>query len=106
MGIKREKVLITRRAQQSIKEIFDYIRNREQSVEKAHYVRKAIIEKCADLKDFSGYSKEKYLEEFPGDYRSVNLWNYVIIYIATKHEIRVLNIVHSHQHPDSRKELE
>jgi len=106
MGLKREKVLITQRAQQSIKEIFNYIKNRAQSIEKAHHVRNAIIEKCIGLKKFSGYSKEKYLEEFPEDYRSVSLWNYVIIYTATKNEIRVLNVVHSHQHPESRKELD
>ena len=54
MGIKRDRVIITRKAQQSIKEIYEYIKNREKSVEKAHYVRKTIISNCFELKTFSG----------------------------------------------------
>lgn len=105
MGIKREKVVITRRARVSIKEIFEFIKNREQSIEKAHYVRQAIINKCYDLKNFAGYSTEIYLEEFPEKYCSVSIWNYVIIYITTIKEVKVLNVIHSNRHPESRKKI-
>ncbi len=65
MEIKNERVIITHRAQNSIKEIFDYIKARSKSTVTAHYVRKTIIDKCLSLKSFSGYSKEPYLEEYP-----------------------------------------
>ncbi|MBN2819628.1 MAG: type II toxin-antitoxin system RelE/ParE family toxin [Bacteroidales bacterium] len=104
-GNKNEKVVITRRARSSIKEIYDYIKNRTKSIEPAHRVRKAIIEKCMSLKSFSGYSKEPYLEEYPEDYRSVSIWSYVIIYVVRDKEVRVLNIVHGKQEPEVRKDI-
>ena len=105
MGLKNKEVVITRLARTSIREIYEYIKNREKSVSKAHCVRESIINKCLSLKDFSGYSKEPYLEEFPEDYRSVSLWSYVIIYIVKEKQVRVLNVVHGQEHPEARKKL-
>lgn len=106
MGLKNKEVVITRLARTSIREIYEYIKNREKSVSKSHYVRESIINKCLSLKDFSGYSKEPYLEEFPENYRSVSLWSYVIIYIVKEKQVRVLNVVHGQEHPEARKKLE
>lgn len=106
MGLKNKGVVITRLARTSIKEIYEYVKEKEKSVSKAHYVREAIINKCLSLKDFSGYSKELYLEEYPEDFRSVSIWSYVIIYTVKDKQVRVLNIVHGKEHPESRKELE
>jgi plasmid stabilization system protein ParE len=106
MGLKNQKVVISRLARESLKEIYDFIKDREKSVSKAHYVREAILNKCLSLKDFSGHSKEHYLEEYPEDYRSVSIWEYVIIYNVKNKQVRVLNIVHGKEHPGSRKELE
>ena len=105
MDIKKEKVVITRRARASLREIFDYIKEREKSVSKAHYVRQAIVNKCLSLKNFSGYSKESYLEEYPEGFRSVSIWDYVIIYLVNDNEVRVLNVVHGKRHPDTRKKI-
>jgi len=105
MGLKNKEVVITRLARNSIKEIYEYIKNSEKSVRVAHYVRESIINKCLSLKDFSGYSAEPYLDEYPEDYRSVSLWNYVIIYIVKENQVRVLNVVHGKEHPESRKKL-
>ncbi|NLX72123.1 MAG: type II toxin-antitoxin system RelE/ParE family toxin [Bacteroidales bacterium] len=105
-GLKNKEVVITRLARTSIREIYEYIKNREKSVSKSHYVRESIINKCLSLKDFSGYSKEPYLEEFPGEYRSVSLWSYVIINIVKEKQVRVLNVVHGQEHPEARKKLE
>lgn len=105
MGIINKRVIITRRARSSIKEIFDYVKERTKSIDTAHRVRKSIVEKCMSLKNFSGYSKEPYLEEYPEDYRSVNIWSYVIIYVSKDKETRILNIVHGKQEPKSRKDL-
>ena len=106
MGLKNKEVVITRLARTSIREIYEYIKNREKSVSKSHYVRESIINKCLSLKDFSGYSKEPYLEEFPEDYRSGSLWSYVIINIVKEKQVRVLNVVHGQEHPEARKKLE
>jgi len=78
MEIKREKVIISRKAQISIKEIFEFVK-KESSTEIAQKVKNTIITKCKSLKDFAGYSKERYLDELEGDYRSVTQWNYNII---------------------------
>ena len=106
MGLKNKEVVITRLARTSIREIYEYIKNREKSVSLAHYVRESIINKCLSLKDFSGYSKEPYLEKYSEDYCSVSLWSYVIIYIVKENQVRILNVVHGKEHPESRKELE
>jgi len=105
MGLRREKVVITRMALQSIKEIYEYIKNREKSTQIAHYVRQKIVDRCLELKNFSGYSKEPYLEEYPENYQSVSIWGYVIIFTVRGKEVRGLNVVHSKKHPESRKEL-
>jgi len=101
MGLKREKVIITRKAQESIREYYNYIK-RTASQESAHKVRKAILDKCKGLKDFSGYSEERYLK---GDYRSVTQWDYNIIYTVAGNEVRILNVIHTSEHPDKRKNI-
>ncbi len=102
MGLTRKRVIITKRAKRSIREIYYFIKEREKSSTKAHYVRQALIDKCRSLKDFSGYSKERFLGSYTEDYRSVRIWSYIIIFLQSSDEVQVLNIVHSHQHPKSR----
>jgi len=106
MGLTKKKVVISLLARNSLKEIYEYIKDKEKSISKAHYVREAILNKCLSLKDFSGYSKEPYLEEYPEDYRSVSIWDYVIIYRVKGEQVRVLNIIHGKEHPGSRNELD
>lgn len=86
MGLKhRRSVVISRSAQQAIKEIFDYIKQRE-SITVVHKVRQAIIERCRSLGEFAGYSKEPYLDDLNGDYRSVTIWDFNIIYRVSDNE--------------------
>ena len=106
MGLKSKDVVITRLARSSIREIYEYIKNREKSTSAAHFVRESIIKKCLSLKDFSDYSQEPYLEEYPEDYRSVSIWSYVIIYVVKEKQVRILNVVHGKEHPESRKNIE
>ena len=68
-------------------------------------MRKTIISNCFELKTFSGYSKETYLENYSGDYRSVSIWSFIIIYTVTEKDVRVLNVVHSSQNPESRENI-
>lgn len=102
MGLKRKQVIITRKAQNSIRKIYDFIR-REASKEFAVKVKNAIIRRCKELKDFAGYSEEVYLS---GNYLSVTLWDYLIIYSVTDLEVRVLLVIHTSQHPDKRRVTE
>ena len=102
--MKRERVIISRKAQNSIKDIYDYLKF-ETSPETANKVKQGIIDKCKSLKDFAAYSKEDYLDELPGDFYSVHKWNYIIIYSLTETEVNVLNVTHASQHPDKRKAL-
>ncbi|MCB9185387.1 MAG: type II toxin-antitoxin system RelE/ParE family toxin [Flavobacteriales bacterium] len=105
MGLKnRRSVVISRSAQKSIREIYSYIKQRE-SKAVAHKVRQAIIEKCRSLGEFSGYSKERYLDKLEGDYRSVTIWDYNIIYRVSKDEVRVLIVIHTSRHPDRRSDF-
>jgi plasmid stabilization system protein ParE len=106
MGLKKQKVIISNKARKSIREIFDEIKDREKSLSIAHYVRDGIIEKCLELKNFSGYSQEDFLKDLPGAYRSVSKWNYLIIFTVSEDEVRVLNVIHTGKHPDARKDID
>ena len=104
MEMKRERVIISKKAQTSIKQIYEHLKT-EVSLETAKKVKTEIIQKCKSLKNFAGYSKERYLEDLEGDFRSVMLWNYIIIYSLTIKEVRVLNVIHASMHPDHRKNI-
>jgi len=98
------KVIISVKAQESIRTIFNYVK-KESSYSTAQKVKSSIINKCKSLNDFSGYSKERYLDKLEGDYRSVSIWNYNIIYKVTTKNIWVLNVIHNSMHPDRRKNI-
>lgn len=102
--MNREKVVISPKARESLKQYVKYLKE-EVSPEVAERVWEGIINKCKQLKSFSGYSKEPYLEDETLDYRSVLIWSYLIIYRVTEKEVRVLNIVHTSRHPDIRKDV-
>lgn len=101
MGLKRDNVVISRKAQESIKEIFEFLKV-DSSLSVALKVKRSILTKCRSLKDFSGFSKDQYLEELNGDYRSVTLWDYMIIFRVAEKEVRILNIIHTSRHPKNR----
>ena len=39
------------------------------------------------------------IEDLEKEYRSVTQWNYNIIYIVEKDQVRILNIIHTSRHP-------
>jgi len=104
MEMKREKLIISRKAQAALKEIFEFVK-KEATPQVAKKVKDTIIAKCKSLKDFARYSKESYLDELEGDYRSVTQWDYIIIFSLTEKEVRVLNIIHTSRHPERRKDI-
>ena len=104
MGLNRKKVIISRLAQESILEIHAYLKKKS-TLETARYVKANIIAKCKSLSAFSGYSEERFLKKLDGNYKSVTIWSYVIVFSQTDKEIRILNVIHSSRHPDKRKRL-
>jgi plasmid stabilization system protein ParE len=104
MVMKKNRVIISFKARESLRSHIEYLKH-EVSEETALHVRKGIIEKCKKLKDFSGYSIERYLENEPIEYRSVTQWNFNIIYTVNNDEVRVLNIIHTSRHPSKRKDV-
>jgi plasmid stabilization system protein ParE len=104
MVMQRDSVIITHKARASLKAHVDYLKTNA-TPQAAERVRKGVIKKCKSLKNFSGYSVERYLEDEPIEYRSVTIWDYNIIYTATPHEVRILNIIHTSMHPSSRKDV-
>jgi plasmid stabilization system protein ParE len=104
MVIDKKRVIISFKARESLKSYFEYLK-KEVSTETAHYVKNGILEKCSQLKDFSGYSRDRFLDDEPVLYRSVTKWDYSIIYTVNEKEVVVLNIIHTHRHPDKRKEI-
>lgn len=104
MVIKKRRVIISFKARSSLREYYEYLK-KEVSIEIAEYVKNGILQSCSQLKDFSGYSKEFFLDELPGDYRSVTKWKYKIIFKVTEDEVHILNIIHTSRHPDSFKNL-
>lgn len=104
MVIKKGRVIITHKARMSLRIYIEYLKENV-SEETAQYVRKGIIDTCKNLKNFSGYSIECYLEDELKEYRSVSQWEYNIIYTVEKDELRVLNIIHTSMHPKKRKDI-
>lgn len=99
---KPRKVIITFNARSSLKKHIQFIKDNV-SVETANYVKEGILNKCKNLGDFAGYSIERYLEEEPKEYRSVTQWDYNIIYSIEDKTIRILEIIHTREHPDNRQ---
>lgn len=104
MVMKKSGVIITHKARSSLRAYIEYLK-KEVSAETAEHVKIGIIERCKSLKDFSGYSIERYLEDELGEYRSVTQWNYNIIYTVVEDQVRILNIILTSRHPSKRKEI-
>ena len=102
--MKKSGVIITHKARASLRSYIEYLK-KEVSAETAEHVKTGIIARCKSLKDFSGYSIERYLEDEPGEYRSVTQWNYNIIYTVVEDQVRILNIIHTSRHPSERKDI-
>ncbi len=100
----KERVILSLKAKASLRDIVTHLK-KHASPAIAEHVRKGIIEKCKSLKDFSGFAKERYLDDLPEEYRSVCKWDYLIIYKLSDKEVRILNIIHTLRHPKKRKNI-
>ena len=105
MGLKkRKRLLFSPKARIALQDIYDYIRNTD-SPSAAIKVRKALLARCNSLLEFAGYSTERYLEGMEWEFRSVTQWNYNIIYFVWDNQIEIIEIIHTSQHPDKRKDI-
>lgn len=102
--MKKERVIISHKARESLRNHIQYLKENV-SCETAEHVRKGVLETCKNLKNFSGYSIERYLEHEPKEYRSVTKWDYNIIYTIENNEVRILNIAPTRMHPAKRKDF-
>lgn len=85
-------------AKQLLDEIYDYIA--QDSVSAARHVKKSLVQLGNSLGRFpEKYSKEEYLEDVPGNYRSVSKWRYKIIYEVTDDYVIIADIFNTSQHP-------
>jgi hypothetical protein len=60
----------------------------------------SLIEKCKDLKDFSGYSLEPDFATYSGGYLySVPIWSYKILYTIDESQVNVLDVISGKKNP-------
>jgi len=102
--MKKRRVIISFKARSSLREYYEYLK-KEVSKETAEYIKNGILQRCSQLKDFSKFSKEYYLDELPGDYQSVTKWKYKIIFKVTENEVHILNIIHTNRNPERFKDI-
>jgi len=87
-----------RTAKESLDQIYEYIF--QDSHQNARKVKKELIKLVGSLNDFpEKYSREEFLEEVPGNFRSVSKWNYKVIYEVTEDSIIIVDIFQTRQHP-------
>ncbi|HEY3372303.1 MAG TPA: type II toxin-antitoxin system RelE/ParE family toxin [Prolixibacteraceae bacterium] len=91
-----------RMAKESLDQIYEYIC--QDSPQNGRKVKKELIKLVGSLNDFpEKYSREEFLEEVPGNYRSVSKWNYKVIYEVTEDSIIVVDIFQTRKHPSQIK---
>lgn len=103
MGLNSpKKVIFSRNAHDSIKEISEYL-TLTASVEVARHVRNKIINRCRDLGAFSNYAADPYLQDLGIGFSAIYQWNYCIIFQVKDSEVRILDVVHTSRHPALRQ---
>jgi plasmid stabilization system protein ParE len=97
------RIIWDNEARNSLKSIYDYIKNRE-SEDVAKKVRGEIVSQVKMLLNFpEKYAREHYLNEEKGDFRYKVVWRYKIIYEITSNAIHVLDIFHTSRDPSNIK---
>lgn len=90
--VKTYRVIISRKAQSSVKQIHDYIK--EESHSSAKNVKEKIFEKIRSLQNHpEKFSKEPLLDSLEGNYRSVSIWDYKIIYKISNEVVKILIVI-------------
>jgi plasmid stabilization system protein ParE len=105
MKKKTYRVVIPPTAKESLRDIIEYIK--ADSPTAAAKVRHKLIEVADSLKHVpERFSKEEYLSERVGNYRSVTQWHYKIIYKILDEEVLILRFMHTSRNPENIKAIE
>ena len=95
---KRYRVVIPPTAKQSLQEIISYIKKDSPSA--AAKVRKKLILTAKSLAELpERFSKEEFLSNKPGNYRSVTCWHYKIVYKIVDDQVVILLFIHTSRNP-------
>jgi plasmid stabilization system protein ParE len=102
---KQYRVIIPLIAKESLHDIFEYIKIDSPSA--AIKVRKKLIEIAKSLKNLpERFSKEHYLSNRKGNYRSVVQWHYKIIYKVSENDVTILRFMHTSRDPKEIEKIE
>jgi len=103
--LKTYRVIISFQAQESLKEIYTYIK--KDSPIGARHVRKTLLALINTLKTSpEKFPKEPLLAERGKNYRFVVKWHYKVVYLFTSKEVMVLDIIHTSMDPEEIKRVE
>lgn len=101
---KYYRVVIPPTAKESLQEIVKHIK--QDSPTAAIKVRKTLLEKAKSLKELpERFSREPFLIDKPGNYRSVTVWHYKIVYKILDDEIVILKFFHTSQDPEVLRKI-
>lgn len=101
---KHYRVVIPVTAKESLRVIIEYIRR--DSPTAAIKVRKKLIDSAKSLKVMpERFSKEPFLAERTGNYRSVTHWHFKIVYKVLQDEVVILGFMHTSRNPESIQKL-
>lgn len=99
--MRRKKVIWSKKAQESLKYHFDYIKT--DSIAAAHKVRKEIINSSKELVDFpEKFQIDEYYPNNSGNIRRYYKWSYRIVYEINERTIDILNVLHTSQEPNKK----
>lgn len=91
-------------AKQLLDEIYAYIA--QDSVSAARHVKKSLVHLGNSLGHFpEKYSREEYLNDVPGNYRSVSKWRYKLIYEVTDNYVIIIDVFNTSQHPSKIRRI-
>ena len=91
-------------AKNSLRRIYNYIKNRE-SVIQAKKVRNAIKELAGSLGFLPRkFAKDPFLEKESGEFRFKAIWSSKIVYEITESEVIILDIFHTSRNPKEIKQ--
>ncbi len=99
------KVIIPPSAKESLKEIVDYIKLDSPSAAKSVRIKLLELAKSLSVSP-ERFSKEVFLKSLNGNYRSVVLWHYKIVYKVQENEVLILRFIHTSRDPEEIKKLD
>ena len=96
--VKKSKVNWDIDAKESLKEIYEYIK--EDSPQAAVKVRRSIINSTKELSERpEKHPQDKYKKDKPGNYRAYEIYSYRIAYSISDDAIQILRIRHTSREP-------